>query len=269
MKRPLVTRPGRTIRLRGVPTDDTAGLVDKPAARARLAEELERLRDLQHLLYADNRFALLVVLQAMDTGGKDGTIRHVMSGFNPSGCVVTSFKVPSIEEREHDFLWRAHHAVPPRGSIGVFNRSHYEDVLIVRVHKLVPREEWQLRYRQINDFERILSENGVHILKFFLHISKGEQQRRLKARLKDPTKNWKFSEGDLFERKFWAKYQDAYEDAINRCSTPWAPWHIVPADHKWVRDTLVAHAIRLKLESLDLRYPKPLSKAALSRIKVR
>jgi PPK2 family polyphosphate:nucleotide phosphotransferase len=269
MKHILVTRPGKKIHLRETPTDDTAGLDDKAASLEVLADELDRLRKLQHLLYADGRYALLVVLQAMDTGGKDGTIRHVMSGFNPAGCNVTSFKQPSAEEREHDYLWRAHHAVPPRGVVGVFNRSHYEDVLIVRVHKLVSREEWEPRYRQINDFERMLSENGVHILKFFLHISKGEQERRLKARLKDPTKNWKFSEGDLFERKSWAKYQIAYEDAINRCTTEWAPWHIVPADHKWVRDVVVAQAMRKALESLDLRYPKPLTKTDLARIRIR
>jgi PPK2 family polyphosphate:nucleotide phosphotransferase len=193
----------------------------------------------------------------------------VMSGLNPAGCQVTSFKTPSQEEREHDYLWRVHRAVPPRGVIGVFNRSHYEDVLIARVHKLVPRETWELRYHQINEFERMLVENGVALLKFFLHISKKEQEKRLKVRLSDRTKNWKFSEGDLFERARWTQYQNAYEDAIERCATRWAPWHVVPADRKWARDCVVAHAMRKKLESMDLCYPKPLSKSDRARIKIR
>lgn len=266
MKSPIVTRPGRGIELREIATDDDCGLGDKATARARLAEDLERLRKLQHLLYADNRHTLLVVLQAMDTAGKDGTIRNVMSGLNPVGCVVTSFKAPAGEEREHDFLWRVHKAVPRLGVIGVFNRSHYEDVLVARVHELVARKTWESRYRQINDFERMLTENGVAILKFFLHISKAEQARRLRARLEDESKNWKFSEVDLEERKLWKDYQQAYEDAINECSTDWAPWHIVPADRKWARDCIVARAMLDKLESLKLRYPKALSKAELGRL---
>ena len=269
MKSLIVTRPGRKVRLSSIDTGDDAGLGDKEAARAQLTGDLERLRALQHLLYADNRYALLVVLQAMDTGGKDGTIRHVMSGFNPAGCQVTSFKVPSDEERAHDYLWRVHRAVPPRGVIGVFNRSYYEDVLIVRVHNLVPRDAWELRYRQINEFERMLVENGVAVLKFFLHISKKEQEKRLNVRLNDRTKNWKFSEGDLFERKRWSEYQEAYQDAIDRCTTRWAPWHIVPADRKWARDCVVARVMRKKLESMGLRYPKPLSKSDRARIKIR
>ncbi len=266
MKRLIVTRPGRKIRLKDIRTDDELGLGSKEEAHELLKADLERLGELQHLLYADDRFALMIVLQAMDTGGKDGTIRNVMSGFDPVGCVVTSFKVPTEDELDHDFLWRIHRAVPPRGVIGVLNRSHYEDVLVVRVHKLVSRETWKLRYRQINDFERMLTENGVPILKFFLHISKEEQALRLKARLEDKTKNWKFSPADIEERKLWKDYQAAFEDAINACTTKWAPWHIVPADKKWVRDCVVARALLEKLESLDLRYPKPLSKAALSKI---
>jgi PPK2 family polyphosphate:nucleotide phosphotransferase len=257
VKSALTIRPGRSFRLKDLPTESTAGFKDKDAARARLDKDLERLRELQHMLYADGRYALLIVLQAMDTGGKDGTIRHVMSGFNPAGCVVTSFKVPSEEERKHDFLWRIHHAAPPKGVIGVFNRSHYEDVLVVRVHKMVPKNVWKERYRQINDFERTLTENGTTILKFFLHISKAEQARRLKARIEDRSKNWKFSEGDLKERKLWSEYQAAYEDALGECSTEWAPWTVVPGDVKWARDCMVARAMVEKLESLDLRYPKP------------
>jgi PPK2 family polyphosphate:nucleotide phosphotransferase len=257
LTKPIVTREGRQIRLRDIDPEDDAGLRNKAKARARLAEDLERLRKLQLLLYADNRYALLVVIQAMDTGGKDGLIRHVMSGLNPVGCVVTSFKVPTPDERQHDFLWRIHRAVPPRGVIGVFNRSHYEDVLVVRVHKLVPKEVWLRRYREINEFERTLRQNGVEILKFYLHISKAEQARRLRSRIEDKSKNWKFSEADIAERRLWSKYQTAYEDAINECTTSRAPWHIVPANNKWARDCVVARAMVDKLESLKLRYPKP------------
>lgn len=257
VKMPIVTREGRSTRLNDIDPEDDAGLRNKAKAEARLAEDLERLRKLQLLLYADNRFALLVVIQAMDTGGKDGLIRHVMSGLNPVGCVVTSFKVPTPDERQHDFLWRIHRAVPPRGVIGVFNRSHYEDVLVVRVHKLVPKEVWQRRYREINEFERTLRQNGVEILKFYLHISKAEQARRLRSRIEDKSKNWKFSEADIAERRLWGKYQTAYEDAINECTTSRAPWHIVPANKKWARDCVVARAMVDKLESLKLRYPKP------------
>lgn len=267
MKKAQVTRRGRKIRLADLDPDDDAGLGNKDRARERLAKDLERLRKLQLMLYADDRFAVLVVLQAMDTAGKDGAIRHVMSGLNPVGCVVTSFKVPSSEEAHHEFLWRIHKAVPPRGVIGVFNRSHYEDVLVTRVRRLVPKEVWTGRYRQINDFERMLHENGVQILKFFLHISKAEQARRLRARIKDPAKNWKFQPGDVAERRFWKRYQAAFEDAINECTTPWAPWHIVPANKKWARDCIIARAMVEKLESLKLRYPKPI--ADLSKIVIR
>jgi len=263
----IVVRPGRRLRLRAVDPGDTRGLDSHDEAREQLASDLERLRELQKLLVADGRHALLVVLQAMDTGGKDGTIRHVMSGLNPAGCAVTSFKVPSAEELAHDFLWRIHRAVPPRSMIGVFNRSHYEDVLVVRVHGLVPDATWKARYRQINEFERHLSENGVTILKFFLHISKAEQAERLRERIEDKSKNWKFAEGDLEERKLWNRYMAAYEDAVNRCSTLWARWHVVPANKKWARDALIARAMVETLESLRLRYPKP--KIDLSKIVVR
>ena len=264
MKSALTIRPGRSFDLEDLPTEDDAGFKNQDAARAELEKLLDRLRQLQHLLYADGRYAFLIVLQAMDTGGKDGTIRHVMSGFNPAGCMVTSFKVPSEEEKKHDFLWRVHHAAPPKGVIGVFNRSHYEDVLVVRVHKMVPKEVWKGRYRQINEFERLLVENGTPILKFFLHISKKEQAKRLKARIEDRKKNWKFSSGDLVERKLWSQYQKAYEDAVRECSTEWAPWNVIPADNKWARDVLVARAMVEKLESLELRYPKPEKDLALA-----
>lgn len=259
--------PGTRIRLKDVDPDDTGSLRSKERARARLAKDLEELRRLQYLLYADGTRAVLVVIQAMDTGGKDGVIRHVMSGLNPAGCVVTSFKVPSSEELAHDYLWRIHKAVPALGMIGVFNRSHYEDVLVVRVHHLVPEAVWRGRYRQINDFERMLAENGVSILKVYLHISKEEQAERLRARIDDPAKNWKFSMGDLEERKRWKDYMDAFEDAIHECSTPWAPWHVVPANKKWSRDAAVARLLREHLEALDLKTPKP--RADLSKIVIR
>jgi len=260
-------RPGRAFSLADIDPESTGGFESKDAAKKALANDLDRLRDRQRLLYADGRHALLVVLQAMDTGGKDGTIRHVFSGFNPVACVVTSFKVPSAEELAHDFLWRIHRAVPARGVIGVFNRSHYEDVLVVRVHDLVPREVWRERYRQINDFERILSDNGVRIVKFFLHISKGEQRRRLQSRLDDPDKNWKFSEGDVAERKLWDDYMKAYDEALQKCSTEAAPWYVVPANVKWARDAMVARVLRETMDSLSLRHPRAPKKITKQKIR--
>jgi PPK2 family polyphosphate:nucleotide phosphotransferase len=267
MKGPFRVHPGRRIQLRDIDADFDGGFADKAAARASLEEDLGRLRERQRLLYADGRYSLLVVLQAMDTGGKDGTIRHVLSGLNPVACDVTSFKVPCPHDLAHDFLWRVHRETPARGVIGVFNRSHYEDVLVVRVRKLVPREVWSARYRQINEFERMLSENGTRIVKFYLHISKGEQKSRLRERLADPTKNWKFSEADLKERKLWPRYLEAYEDAINRCSTPWAPWYVVPANVKWARDAMVARVLLEATESMRLRWPKVAGK--VRRVKIR
>jgi PPK2 family polyphosphate:nucleotide phosphotransferase len=196
-----------------------------------------------------------VVLQAIDTGGKDGTIRSVFEGVNPQGCRVWSFKVPSAEERDHDFLWRYHAKVPGRGMIGVFNRSHYEDVLVVRVKSLEPEGVWRPRYDLINDFERMLTLSGVTVLKFFLHISKDEQKERLEARIADPEKHWKFDAADLVERQSWDAYQGAFTDALSRCSTPHAPWHVVPANRKWYRNLLVARTIANTLEAMDPRYP--------------
>jgi PPK2 family polyphosphate:nucleotide phosphotransferase len=226
-----------------------------------------RLRELQHLLYADKRYALLIVLQALDAGGKDGTIRHVMSGVNPQGCDVTSFKGPSNMELAHDYLWRVHQAVPQLGKIGIFNRSHYEDVLIVRVHRLAPEEIWSKRYRQINDFERMLTENGVTILKFFLHISKEEQRRRFEARMQDTSRNWKLSLPDFEERQHWNEYQEAYEDALRKCSTERAPWYVIPSDRKWLRNHIIAELIVRALDNMKLKYPAPtvdISKVVLS-----
>jgi PPK2 family polyphosphate:nucleotide phosphotransferase len=199
----------------------------------------------------------LIVLQAIDAGGKDGTIRHVMSGVNPQGCRVASFKTPTPQELAHDFLWRIHKAVPERGMIGIFNRSHYEDVLVVRVHKLVPKKVWKQRYDQINAFEKILTENHVKILKFFLYISKDEQKKRFEERLTDPQKYWKFSKDDLVERGFWDQYMEAYEDNLSLCSTAWAPWFIIPANHKWFRNLAISRIILETLEDFDMGIPQP------------
>ena len=201
--------------------------------------------------------ALLIVLQGLDTGGKDGTIRHVMSGVNPQGCKVTPFKVPAGEETDHDFLWRIHHAVPGFGYIGIFNRSHYEDVLVVRVHNIVPKSQWSRRYDQINNFEEFLTQNNVKILKFFLHISKDEQKKRLMDRIDDPDKHWKISEADFNERRFWNDYTAAYEDALTKCSTDAAPWYVIPSNKKWFRNLAVSHIIAETLEEMDLKLPKP------------
>lgn len=252
----LTLTPGKRVKLGGWDPEDT-GKWTAEAAKDELESLQERMSELQEVLYASGSHALLVVLQAMDAAGKDGTVRKVMSGINPAGCSVTSFKVPTAEERAHDFLWRVHKAVPARGQIGIFNRSHYEDVLIVRVLNLVPKKVWERRYEQINDFERILAENGVVILKFFLHISKEEQAERFRERLADPTKIWKFNPGDLDMRKKWDDFMSAYEDALEKCTTEAAPWTIVPANRKWYRNLVVAKKIVATLESLNLKYPPP------------
>ncbi len=230
---------------------------------------LEELRALQYRLFAENRRTVLVVLQAMDAAGKDGLVRGVFSGLNPQGCTVTSFKAPSPEELHHDFLWRIHKAVPPHGEIGVFNRSHYEDVLVVRVHDLVPREVWKARYDQINAFENLLAANGVTLVKIYLHISREEQKKRLLERLDNPERNWKFSEADLAERKYWNDYEAAYEAALGRCSTPAAPWHVIPADHKWYRNWAVAHLLLRTLRDMKLTYPAPRGDVATLKRKLR
>jgi PPK2 family polyphosphate:nucleotide phosphotransferase len=252
----LFVRPGARVRLAQVDAGNTHG-IEKADAEKRLDKNLERLSVLQYLLYAEARRSLLVVLQGIDAGGKDGTIRHVMSGMNPQGVTVTSFKVPEGDEKRHDYLWRVHRAVPEQGMIGIFNRSHYEDVLVVRVHRLVPKPVWQKRYQQINDFERMLAENGVTILKFLLYIDKDEQARRFHDRLDDKTKNWKFSPADISEREHWDEYIEAFQDALSRCSTPSAPWYVVPANRKWFRNLAVSDIIRQTLEGMKLQFPKP------------
>ncbi len=250
-------KPDSKIALSDCDPGDTRPFESKKEAQALLDDDRKELVALQELLFAEAKHSLLIVLQAMDTGGKDGTIRHVMGGINPQGCVVTSFKVPTPEELSHDYLWRVHQAVPPIRMIGIFNRSHYEDVLVVRVHDLVPKAVWQRRYEQINRFERHLTQNGVTIVKFFLHISKEEQKRRLQERLDDPKKHWKFAVSDLKERELWKDYMSAYEDMLNRTSTPWAPWIVVPANHKWYRNLVVARTIVDTLRGLKMEYPEP------------
>jgi PPK2 family polyphosphate:nucleotide phosphotransferase len=247
--------PGRPLSLAAVNPEETEHYRKKKDVAKELEAQRKRIRDLQERLYAENERSLLVVLQAMDTGGKDGTIKHVFEGINPQGCRVSSFKAPSAEEANHDFLWRYHKSVPAKGRIGIFNRSHYEDVLVVRVKGIVSEETWRERYALINDFERGLTANGITVLKFFLHISKEEQKRRLQARLDDPDKRWKFSSNDIKERAFWEDYQRAFEDAINTCATGHAPWYVVPANRKWYRNLVVARTIADTLEALEPRYP--------------
>lgn len=252
----LHPKPGSAVRLKDYDPDDCDG-VDKEEAAEEMSQLKDRLQALQERLYAEGKQALLVVLQAMDAGGKDGTIKRVFEGINPQGVFVTSFKAPTADELARDFLWRVHRAVPPKGYIGIFNRSHYEDVLIVRVNQLVPEAVWKGRYEHINAFERLLTDGGTRILKFFLHISKDEQKQRFLDRLKDPSKHWKFSTGDLPVRERWEDYMRAYEDAISRCNTEAAPWFIVPANRKWYRDLVVMRTIVGTLEAMNPQYPAP------------
>jgi PPK2 family polyphosphate:nucleotide phosphotransferase len=255
--RKLIVAPGSSVELKKWNPRDTLGYSHDHKTKNKLDTTLKRMDALQYIFFAEKKRALLVILQGMDAGGKDGTIRHVMTGITPQGCQVTSFKEPSELELAHDFLWRIHKAIPEKGMFGIFNRSQYEDVLVVRVHKLVPRSVWKERYDQINEFEKMLSENHVKILKFFLHISSEEQKKRLEERLTDPHKYWKISKADLAERKYWPDYVEAYEDAVSRCSTPWAPWYIIPADHKWFRNLAISRIMLETLEDFDMGIPQP------------
>jgi PPK2 family polyphosphate:nucleotide phosphotransferase len=259
MPKPNYTRyrveQGKHIALDDINPNDIGEYRNKEAAEAELILQRERIQDLQERLYAEHKQSLLVVLQAMDTGGKDGTISHVFEGVNPQGCQVWPFKVPSPEELAHDFLWRYHDKAPPRGMIAIFNRSQYEDVLVVRVKNLVPDKVWRKRYDQINEFERTLTLNDTTIVKLFLYISKDEQKLRLESRLQDPTKQWKFSSQDVKERVYWDDYMKAYEDAINKCSTEYAPWYVVPANKKWYRNLVVAGIVADTLETMNPQYP--------------
>jgi len=253
----FVIQPGSRVRLGDLDPRFTSSGEKKHHARKELAKLRERMAALQFQLFAEQKRSLLICLQAPDAGGKDGVVRHVISSMNPQGCRVVGFKQPSTLEHAHDFLWRIEHETPKRGEIVVFNRSHYEDVLIVRVHDLVAKEVWSERYAQINHFERRLVSNGTHILKFFLHISKNEQLSRFKDRLDDPTRHWKISEADYSERKYWADYDQAYEATLNRCSTDAAPWFVIPSDRKWFRNLAVARIIVESMENLGIKIPKP------------
>ncbi len=249
--------PGASVDLARLPTREDDGFGGgKKTARKQLAELSRRLGELQARLYAEGRQALLIVLQGMDTAGKDGTIRHVFRAVNPQGVRVTSFKKPTALELAHDYLWRIHRHAPARGEIGIFNRSHYEDVLVVRVHELVPREVWARRYDHINAFEQRLSDEGTRIVKFFLHLSKEEQKERLEARLANPEKHWKFNPADVAERKLWDAYTEAYRVMLERTSTAAAPWYAVPADRKWQRNLIVARVLVETLEAMDPRFPE-------------
>jgi PPK2 family polyphosphate:nucleotide phosphotransferase len=255
MGQPLTVKTGKEVHLKDFDSDYTGGIKNKKKAAKELIDNLQILTDLGYRLYAENRRSLLLVLQGMDSAGKDGTIRHVMKGFNAQSCQVTSFKQPGIEELNHDFLWRIARAAPRKGNIGIFNRSHYEDVLVVRVHKLVPKQEWESRYDRINLFEKMLIDGGTTIIKVFLHINKEEQRKRLQSRLEDPTKLWKFSRADLAERKYWNDYQKAYEAALTRCNAKEAPWYIVPANHKWYRNLAISRILCKTLEKMNPQYP--------------
>lgn len=235
------------------------GELDKSSGKELLKEYRKTLCDLQELLYAEHKQKVLVILQAIDTGGKDGTIRHVFGAVNPQGTRVVNFKVPTSKELDHDYLWRVHPHTPGKGEIVIFNRSHYEDVLVVRVHQLVPKSVWEKRYEHINAFERLLADEGTTILKFFLHISKKEQAERFLARLDRPHKRWKFNPDDLNERDHWEEYQAAFEDMLNKTSTPYAPWYIVPSDRKWYRNMFIASVIVDKLKSLGMQFPAEVS----------
>jgi PPK2 family polyphosphate:nucleotide phosphotransferase len=248
-------RAGEPIVLASLDPDASEHYKKKKHVKEELEYQRDRLVNLQERLYAENKRSLLIVLQAIDTGGKDGTIKHVFEGVNPQGCRVWSFKKPSDEEASHDFLWRYHQRAPQRGMITIFNRSHYEDVLIVRVKQLVPEEVWRKRYHVINEFEQMLTLNNITVIKFFLHISKDEQKRRLESRLQDPNKRWKFSSNDIKERLLWDDYQKAFEDAINNCSTAYAPWYVVPANNKWYRNLVIARTIADTLEAMNPQYP--------------
>ena len=250
--------PGQQAQIAARDTRDPQGFSgDKASGKAALKELNSELETLQELLYAEGKHRILIVLQAMDTGGKDGTIRHVFDGTNPQGVKVASFKKPTPEELAHDYLWRVHDHTPGSGEIAIFNRSHYEDVLVVRVHGLVPETRWRRRYGHINAFEKLLADEGTTILKFFLHISKEEQKERLQARLDEPHKTWKFSKGDLAERELWDTYVEAYEEAITQTSTEWAPWYVIPADRKWYRNLAISTIIVDTLKRLGMAYPEP------------
>ncbi len=249
--------PGSRVRLKKLDPNFADSNENKKSAVRKVAKLQRRIDELQFQLYAENKRSLLICLQALDAGGKDGVIRHVIGSMNPQGCRVASFKQPSTEELAHDFLWRVEQETPRRGEVVIFNRSHYEDVIVVRVHDLVPKPVWSQRYEQINAFEHRLVTSGTHILKFFLHISKEEQLKRFKDRLDDKSRWWKISEADYSEREYWGDYTSAYEDVLSKCSTAHAPWYVIPSDHKWFRNLAISQIIADKLEALRIQVPKP------------
>jgi PPK2 family polyphosphate:nucleotide phosphotransferase len=253
----FIAQPGKPISLHKRDPRDSSAFSDKEVTKALTIECAAAIDRLQDRLFAEGKRALLVVLQGIDCSGKDGTVRAVFNTCGPIGVQVTPFKVPSEEERSHDYLWRVHKACPPRGMIGIFNRSHYEDVLVVKVRKFAPADEIERRYEEINHFEKLLTDNGTRILKFMLHLSKDEQAERLRERVSDPSKQWKFNPGDLDDRKLWDDYMAAYETMVNRCSTAHAPWHVIPADRNWVRNAAIAAIVREALEEMNPQYPGP------------
>jgi PPK2 family polyphosphate:nucleotide phosphotransferase len=261
-KSPYLVTPGKKVKLADVESDDTGRFKDKKEAEAATKLLSNRLGELQPILYAEAKRSLLIIIQGMDTSGKDGAIRSVFEPVNPQSCSVVSFKKPTGLEWSHDFLWRHHLACPPHGMMCIHNRSHYEAVLVERVRNLTPKERWSKRFDHINNFEQMLADEGTTILKFFLHISKDEQKKRLEARLHDPLKNWKFDLNDIEERKHWDDYQKAYEELLHRCSTEHAPWYVVPADKKWYRNHVMSDVIVRTLEAMDLNFPPPLDDIA-------
>ena len=279
MKEQLIQIPHKTkIRLKDFSADYSEGFKDKEEVKKKVEKNMQTMATLQDVLYAHDKYSILIILQAMDAGGKDGTIRHVMSGVNPQGCQVFNFKKPSDEELDHEYMWRIHKSLPERGRIGIFNRSYYEEVLVARVHpeiltrqklpvELITKDVWKKRYDQINDFERYLYENGTRVVKLFLHISKDEQKKRFLSRQQDPTKNWKLSKPDMEERKYWDRYQEAFQDMISNTSTKWAPWNVIPANKKWYRNYIVSEIISDVMKSLKISYPK-LSDDSLVNLKI-
>jgi PPK2 family polyphosphate:nucleotide phosphotransferase len=257
-RKKLIVKPGSTIRLRHFDPDYHGKHESHKSALREIQENLQKMDQLQYLMYAENKHSLLIVLQGLDAAGKDGVVRHVLTGMNPEGCISVNFKQPTKEDLAHDFLWRVHPHVPGKGSVAIFNRSHYEDVLVARVHGLVPEKVWSKRYDQINDFERlIVTENSTTILKFFLHISKEEQLARFKKRLDDPARQWKISDSDYKEREYWGDYVNAFEDVLDKTSTEHAPWFTIPSNHKWFRDLAISQIIVRQMEDLGMQLPKP------------
>jgi PPK2 family polyphosphate:nucleotide phosphotransferase len=254
----LIVEPGSKIRLKHFDPGYQGKHESRKSALPEIQDNLQKMEELQYLMYAENKHSLLIVLQGLDAAGKDGAVRHVLTGMNPSGCVSVNFKQPTAEDLAHDFLWRVHPHVPPKGSVAIFNRSHYEDVLVARVHRLVPEKIWSKRYDQINDFEQLISaENNTTILKFFLHISKDEQLARFKKRLDDPARQWKISESDYKEREYWDDYIEAFEDVLTKTSTRRAPWFIIPANHKWFRDLSISQIITREMKGMNMKMPQP------------